>query len=475
MSAIEIPNDFTPRAYQASLMEYLDEGGKRAIAVWPRRHGKDLVMLHQVCKSAHTRKGVYWTVFPSFAQARKAIWEGFTRDGKRILENVFPGFLNPKGPRSIVKRKDEQQMSLELKCGSIWRLIGSDRIEVVGAGPVGVVFSEFAMANPKAWNMIRPMLRENNGWAVMISTPRGGNHFKDLYDLAVKDQAWFTEVLTLDDTGAWSGWVAKDGKPYQSAQQLRNEEMADGLPEPLVRQEYDCDWNAALVGSVWGDLLESAIKAGATDLFDHSYDNVFTSWDLGFTDSTAIWFWQVKDGGVDLIDCYADHGKPLSHYFDVVDRKPFRYVKHWLPHDARQTTLASGVSILNMCLKRWPGQVVIGPDLPLLDGINAGRWVIQQGIRVHPRCEEGFTALRAYHYDYDEEKKTLAARPVHDWSSHYADSFRYLAAVVQVSELLKKKPAGAMVTPKPAPFDRSFTLNQLFEDHDKRLAARRRI
>ena len=157
---VMLPNDFTPRDYQAPFMEFMDNGGKKAINVWHRRSGKDLVALHQTAKMAHQRKGAYWHLYPTQTQARKAIWEGFTKEGKRTLENVFPGFLDPKRKGSIVKRKDEQQMMIELKSGSVWRLVGSDRIEVVGAGPVGVVYSEYALSDPRARNMIRPMLRE---------------------------------------------------------------------------------------------------------------------------------------------------------------------------------------------------------------------------------------------------------------------------------------------------------------------------
>jgi phage terminase large subunit len=304
---VSLPNDFTPRPYQERLMRYFDLGGKRAVWIVHRRGGKDLTALHQTCKMMHMRQGVYWHVFPSFAQARKALWEGFTKDGKRIMENVFPGFLEPKRKGSIVKRKDEQQMMIELKCGSVWRLIGSDRIELVGAGPVGLVFSEFALSNPKAWNMIRPMLRENEGWAMFITTPRGKNHAKDLYDTAVKDPTWFCELQTLYDTRAYD--------PDSTIE----EERGAGMPEALIKQEYLCDWSAALVGSVYGDLLDVATRSGAAEAFDHDYGNVFTTWDLGMTDDTAIWFWQVEDGGINLIDFYAEHGKPLSHYYDVIE------------------------------------------------------------------------------------------------------------------------------------------------------------
>jgi hypothetical protein len=252
-------------------------------------------------------------------------------------------------------------------------------------------------------------------------------------------------------------------------------ERADGMPEATVKQEYLCDWSAALVGSVWGDLVDELERKGGLEAFNHTHDNVFTSWDLGWTDSTAVWFWQVNGDGLDLIDHYEAHGKPLSHYYDVVDAKPYRYIKHWLPHDARQTTLSSGVSILNQCLSHWPGQVSIGPDLPKVDGIQAGRWLLQKNVRIHPRCKSAIECLRQYHYEYDEMKKTYTATPAHDWSSHTADAFRYLASVAKTMIRFAVKELPPEPRPVAAPLHRSFTLDQLFRDRDQQVARRRRI
>jgi hypothetical protein len=319
------------------------------------------------------------------------------------------------------------------------------------------------------------MLRENGGWEMYITTPRGRNHAKDIYDIAVKDPGWFCEMQRLRDTDAWKEWLNKNGQYYESADEVMAEERAAGVPDALVAQEYDCDWSAALVGSVFGDLVDVVANAGGMEPFNHEYGGVFTTWDLGFTDSTSIWFWQIVDGGVDFIDYYENHGKPLSHYYDVVENKPYQYIKHWLPHDARQTTLSSGVSILNQMLHRWPGQVTIGPDLPLLDGIQAGRWMLQKGTRFHPRCADGVEALRQYHYAYDEEKKSFSPRPAHDWSSHAADAFRGVGSVVKVSELLTRKAPSQVVKPVAAPANYHFKLEELFADHAARMSSRRRI
>lgn len=443
---VSLPYNFDPRPYQDRVMGYLDNGGKRAVGVWHRRAGKDLTALHQTNKLAHERRGMYWHCLPTYRQAKKAIWDGFTRDGRKIIDSVFPP--------PLVKRKNESEMLVELRNGSMVQLVGSDTIDnLVGAGPAGVTFSEYSISKPTAWDLVRPMLAENGGWAAFIYTPRGNNHGKKLFDIAKKTPGWFCELLTIHDTGAL---------PLS----ILDEERAAGMPEALIRQEYLCDWTAALVGSVWGDLVEQIEKRGGLEPFEHERDGVFTSWDLGISDSTAIWFWRISGDGAEFIDHYEAHGKPLSHFFDVLEERRqscgYRYVKHWLPHDAKARTLITGSSILDQFLERYgPGEVDITPSLSLLDGVQAGRWLLQRTTRFHPRCGEGIEALRQYHYEYDEDRRTFTSKPEHDWSSHTADAFRYTALVVRRSELAARKPA-----PKPPPVFKNPTLDEMFDEHD---------
>ncbi len=430
-------------------MRFFDRGGKRAVWVVHRRGGKDLTGAHQLCKMAHERKGVYWHVFPTFEQGRKAIWEGFRSDGERIIENVFP--------KEIVARKNENEMKIELKCGSLYRIIGSDKIEVVGAGPAGVLFSEYSIAKPKAWDLIAPMLRENNGWASFVYTPRGNNHGKKLYDMARKNPDWFCELQTLYDTQAYD--------PYTTIK----DERAAGRPESLIRQEYLCDWTAANVGSVWGEQMEALEKKLALVEFAHPNDGVFTTWDMGISDAMAIWFWRINEHRApDLIDHYEATGKPLSHFFDEIEAKPYRYVKHWVPHDARARTYQTGVSTVEMFCERFGRpQVAVVPGLSFEDGIQAARWLLQQPIRFHPRCGEGIEALKSYHYEWDEDFKVFSNKPAHDWASNSADAFRYVACVVRATEQITRPAAVTDHGPYAVPVSGTFTLDGLFEDRER--------
>lgn len=464
---VRLPNNFTPRAYQLPLLRYLDRGGKRAFVVWPRRHGKDLTAAHYEAKASHERVGVYWHFFPTLEWGRRALWEAFTPDGRRTLDWVFPGFTDLKAPGSIVARKNDQQMFLEFKNGSIWRVMGTDKIESVGAGPIGTVWSEYALGKPKAWNLVRPMLRENGGWALFITTPRGNNHAKKLYDAAQRN-GWYTDHKTVHQTGQMFYSEAKAGKI--GPDEMMAEERLSGMPDALIDQEYKCDWNAANVGAVFGDLLPEVQD------FEHPLDGIYTTWDLGVSDATALWFWRLNsEGGVDFVDHYEATGKPASHYINVIESKPYNIIRHYLPHDARARTWVTGATAQDALEERWPGKVDVLPPDTLANGIEAGRWLLQRKTRFHSRCAEGVEALRAYHYEWDEDRKVLARAPLHDWSSHTADAYRYAASVVKATQLIDAPPAEKKESEPPmiVEVDGAAHLNRTFNDLARTSMSRR--
>lgn len=435
---IRVPYDFAPRSYQGELMAHFDQGrGRRAVAVWHRRAGKDLTLLNQLAKVAVRERGVYWHMLPTYEQGRKAIWLGFRADGKRTLLTVFP--------KALVRRPSEwppapaAEMLIELVNGSIVQIVGSDNIDsVLGAGPRWITFSEFSLSKPSAWPLVRPILRENGGSAAFIFTPRGRNHAHKLYQMAMKTPGWYAQRYTIFDTGV-----------FDDPEQVLAEERAEGMPEELVRQEYLCDFAASVAGSYYGDLVEAMAQSGQISEFDHERD-VYTAWDLGVSDSTAIWFWRIGDSGVEVVDHYAASSKPLQHYFDELERRRYTYVRHWLPHDARNRSL-NGATVVEQFVDRY-GRAAVGmvPRGSLLDGIQAVRWLLQGRLKIHSRCDanDGIEALRQYHRAWDEDRKAYANQPYHDWASHSADAFRYLAQVVRTErELLPKPPPPK----KPAP------------------------
>ena len=226
MTDIEIPNDWDPRPYQEPLFSLVGHGLKyqRASVIWHRRAGKDSTMLNLTAREMFSRVGTYWHLFPEQNQARKAIWNGIDRDGRRIINQAFP--------EAIRARKSEQEMMLEFANGSTWQLAGSDNYDsLVGSNPVGVCFSEYALSNPTAWDYIRPILLENGGWALFNTTPRGRNHAYELHMMAQGNPNWFSQILTVDDTGSIT------------PEQVQSE-RDDGMPESKIQQEFYCSFEA---------------------------------------------------------------------------------------------------------------------------------------------------------------------------------------------------------------------------------------
>jgi phage terminase large subunit len=472
MPRIEIPYNFRARPYQREWMKYMDNGGKRAMLVFHRRAGKDVGAMHQTCKAMHQETGLYWHIFPTAEQARKAIWTGSTADSKRIMEWVFPKAIR-KFPREWSL---QGEMVVELKCGSVWRMMGSDKMEIVGAGPKGVTFSEYALAKPNTWDLVRPMLRESRGWGQFITTPRGKNHAFKLYEQAGDpEQGWYRDLKTVRDTGL--SYASNKHSRDIGWEEMVAEERAEGMPEPLIEQEYFCSWTAANVGSFYGILLGALEARGGIGLpFDVSGDEVFTFWDLGRADDTAIWWMRFREGStqdaprVDVLDHYASHGEDLEHYFNVLEQRAtehgWRYAQHVLPHDARAKTLSTKLSVLEQFVDRYStGMVRIGPELSLRDGIQAVRWLLQKEIRFHPNCSrvttnkdcDGVEALRAYERTWIPERKVFSETPVHSWPSHTADAFRGLALYTKIGEWLTrgsrgfKWPSGPPGTPRGEP------------------------
>ena len=462
---VKLPHDFTPRDYQKELMQFYEpadrpggKGGKLGVAVWHRRAGKDLVALEVGARASQRRRGSYWHCLPTYAQAKKAIWNGFRSDGKPIISSCFPDEMLRKAP-------NDSEMMLSLRNGSTWQLVGSDAIDtLVGANPVGVIFSEYALTMPGSWDLIRPILAQNGGWALFIGTPRGENHFYDLYKLASKRPDMYCRRLTVEDTGV----LTKEDV---------QRERENGMPDAMIRQEFYCDFTAANVGSVYGDLLEQLELAGEIRSFTSPVDGCFTTWDLGIADSTAIWIWRLRDRGVEVVDYIEANGKPFSYFIDEVEKRPYEYIYHWLPHDARARTLVTGASCEDAARSRWGSKVKIGPQLSVPDGIQAGRWLLQQpGTRFHSRCvDRGLLALRAYHYEVTQQGNhyTYSKKPEHDWSSHGADAWRYVGCVMRVTEWAQR-PAEVARPPVIPPANMTFCLDDLFTERERSMKIRGR-
>ena len=427
---IRIPNNWQPRPYQLPLWDYLETGGRRAIARWHRRAGKDDLMLNWAAVSAMLRPASYWHMLPEFAQCRRAIWTAVDPEtGLRRIDQTFP--------HEIRENTNEQEMFIRFKNGSTWQMVGSDRFNtLVGAGVAGVCFSEFALANPSAWGYIRPMVEANDGWAAFISTPRGRNHFRDLYEMAEKSPRWFAEALSIHDTQALTPEQIADTQQEYIA--LYGEDIGRAQFE----QEYLVSFNAAILGAFYAREMIAVRNEGRIDETLVAVDApVHRAWDLGMRDDTSIWFWQVVGGQVFVLDCYSSSGLGLDHYAEVIEQ---RHKEHgwahgtdWVPHDAKVKELGTGRTRVETLQSLGLNPRLV-PNAGLMDGINALRQSLPRMV-FHPRCETGISALEQYRREWNDEQKTFRASPLHDWSSHYADSARYLALAWRVERPEKPK------------------------------------
>lgn len=470
---IALPHGWRPRAYQIPAWDYLRDGGKRAAICWPRRHGKDDVSLHFTAIAAHERIGSYWHLLPEQAQARKAIWTQVNpHTGMKRIDEAFPIPLR--------KRTNDQEMFIEFQSGSTWQIAGSDNYNsLVGSSPCGIVFSEYALANPAAWAYLRPILRENKGWAIFISTPRGRNHFFNMIELARTEPDWFGEVLTCDDTHLISQEeLAADLRELQA-------EHGETYGRSIWLQENFCSFDAAIPGAIWADSLDRLQLNGRILDYDHSRTApVCTGWDLGRTDDTAIWFYQVTPASIDVIDYWADSGcelyeaenpeKSIAHILlDKASKYGYKYGTHWVPHDARPRRLGmGGKSILQQlqdAAKRHPtlGTFRIAPKLDVQEGIQAGRKTFQE-CRFHKtRCDLGLQLLRHYHREWDAEKKIYTDAPVHDFSSHCADAWRTMALTWKAAQIESQPEAPPQIVAKPIRW------GDLRKEHFERMQAMR--
>lgn len=344
--------------------------------------------------------GRFAYVAPTYAQAKDTAWmylKRFTQD--------LPGV-----------EQRESDLTVNLPNSSRVRLYGADNYNRMrGVYFDGVVLDEYADMDPQAWTqVIRPALSDRGGWATFIGTPKGRNGFWKVWDDATKDPEWFSLVLKASETGIL------DSAELDSAKKTLSEEE--------FRQEYECDFEAAVIGAYYGKLMSQADADGRiTGVPYEPASQVYTAWDLGIRDSTAIWFAQVVGREIRIIDYYEASGVDLGHYVREITSRPYLYAGHIVPHDVQAKELGTGKSRLEVLESLGLKNLTIAPMHHVEDGINGVRTIIPRCWFDRNKCARGIDALKLYRSEWDDKLQTLKPRPVHDWASHAADAFRYLA------------------------------------------------
>lgn len=409
MPTITLPHKFIPRDYQLPIWEAFDSGIKRLIQVWHRRAGKDRNDLNIVAREMQKKVGVYYYFFPTYSQGKKALWEGIGKDGFRYIDHF---------PKELVESRNNTEMKIHYKNGSIFQIIGTDDIDkVVGTNPIGVVFSEFSLQNPKVWDFIRPILRENGGWAIFNFTPRGKNHAFKLFEMAKVNAKWFVSLLTVRDTNILT-------------EEDIQEEREAGMLEDMIQQEFYCSFTSSIVGSYYWTQVDWCERNGrfSNVPWDPALP-VHTVWDLGVGDSMAIGFFQIVGKEVHMIRYYENSGKGMDFYVKYLSKRPYVYGKHFAPHDIKAKELITGKTRLESASALGIDFEVV-PQIGVQNGIDAARMLFKRLWADKKRCEKWIELIPQYTKEYDEDTKIFKDTPLHDWTSHGADMFRYAAVIV---------------------------------------------
>lgn len=369
-------------------------------------------MINFTAKKMYERVGAYYYLFPTFKQGRKVIWDGRDRDGFKFTDHI---------PLELRAGTNNEEMKIETKNGSIFQIIGTDDIDRIrGTNPFGLVFSEWALQNPAAWDITRPILAENGGWAVFIYTPMGKNHgYTTLKTAQAFPDVWYAEVLTAKDTGVI---------PEDVLEQERLEIIRKDGNDAIFLQEYMCDFDTPIKGAYFAEQITRAEQEGRIAGVPHDMAvEVNTFWDLGVDDSMTIWFMQRVGREFRFIDYYENSGEGIPHYINILKsehRKNYLYGRHFAPHDITARELTTGRSRQETAKNLGIDFEVVAKVKNKEDGVEASRNIMSQCWFDVRACERGLDGLKSYHKEWDEERQVFKPTPVHDWASHAADAFQ---------------------------------------------------
>jgi len=429
--------DYTPRR---AFMPFHNRTQRWACLVAHRRAGKTVAAINDMIRAALMSRSpnpLFAYIAPFRSQAKSVAWEYLKRYAAPVLES-----------------SNEQELTVTLKSQAKVRLYGADNADAMrGLGFDGVFMDEYGDWRPSVFgNVIRPALSDKQGWAVFAGTPKGKNQFWDIYETSQRLPAdWFSLTLTASESG-----ILPPGELAAAKAQLSKDQY---------EQEYECSFEAAILGAFFGPEMSDATREGRICAVPVDRDlPVHTAWDLGWRDDTAIWFYQVLRGEIRIVDFYAVSGANIDDLCNVIEAKAYKYGLHQLPHDARAKTLSSGGKsvIEQLAVRLGMANLRIVPDLSVQDGIQAVRRMLPRCWFDADRCREGVEALRQYEREYDEDKKAFRASPKHNWCSHPADAFRMLAIAWSHEPADVKKPAVKTLIVGP---ENEVSLNDMWAAH----------
>lgn len=423
-----------------------------ACLVCHRRSGKTVACVNElITRALYSQKDSprYAYVAPFYRQAKDVAWQ-------YLKEFAAPFLAAP--PR-------ESELRVHLLNGAWITLYGADNPDALrGIYLDGIVLDEFGDCRPSLWGqVVLPTLADRQGWAVFIGTPKGRNHFYDTYQRAREEENWFALQLPASVSGIL---------PRAELLEMRSQMM-----EEEYNQEIECDFEAAVRGTFYADMINDLERSGAlitTSLFNPLHP-VKMACDIGYKDSTAMWFWQERDDHIDVIDYYETNLAKLAEIFEHLRHLPYDYSHLWFPHDAKAETAQAEHSTIRQAqmwaARHYPdADVGIVPRLARQHGIDSVRQMLPHCRFSLPQTQDGLNALKAYRRKYDEVMKVFSKEPLHDWASDGADAFRYMSIVADRGSLSipqeQKKEVHLLKTPE-------YKLKILFDERESLAGSRR--
>lgn len=395
---------YKPREHQKEVHKKLKRFN---VLVCHRRFGKTVLCINELlkrCMTATLPRPRYYYLAPTYSMAKRTAWD-YLKHYTEVIPNTT---------------YHETELRCDLPNGGRIQLLGCERPDSLrGLYIDGVILDEVSQMPPRLWTeVIRPALSDRNGWMIAIGTPQGHNAFFDLYDHALHQKDWYAETFKASETDIISELELNEAKAL--------------MPEEIYEAEFECSFDSAAIGSIYAKGITKAEEEGRITKIPYDQSiKVSTFFDLGFADKTSIWFVQQKGSAFHIIDYFEDSGEGLEYYAQILDDKKYIYDTHFLPHDANVRELGTGVSRLETAQSLGMRTSIV-PKLPIEDGINAVRMILSRCWFDHEKCKHGLDALRQYRWA-TSEKGEIKNKPVHDWTSHAADSFRYFAVGNQQS------------------------------------------
>jgi hypothetical protein len=435
MSVITL--DYVPRP---QFQEFHQRRERFSSLVCHRRAGKTVACINDlVAKALHTKKknARYAYIAPFYRQAKDVAWMYLKDATEEIADKIRVSDLR-----------------IELPNGAWITLYGADNPDALrGLYFDGVILDEFGDCRPSLWaEVVLPTLLDRKGWAVFIGTPKGKNHFWQMNERSKRENSWYHMTLKASESGI-----------------IDEEDLAEirgQMSEDQYAQEMECSFEASVQGTYYASIIAKMEQSKQISQGMPTWDPsqpVYVATDLGFTDSTAMWFWQLAPDGVAVIDYEEGQGQSLDYYFDLLRQKGYEYETIWLPHDAKAKSLQTGRSTIEQFLEaELPCRIV--PKLAVQHGIDAARKVLPLCHINAVACYEGVEALRAYRRQYNEVTKAFGKSPVHDWASNGSDAFRYLALVTEEHLQVAKK---ERIVQEPLLKAPEYKLDELWADKEQ--------